>query len=156
MPVSKGTGNQEKVMTRSSRRAYSLLEVVMATLLMGLAIIPAMKFMSSAIHSGYELETWNQMNVLAVSKLEEQLSVAANDFLTGSDSGTFTEPGLTGLRYMATRSTAAGDGGIEDQLMVIQVTVWNDEDGDTSLDASERQVTYATKLASMSLYQDGT
>lgn len=140
----------------SSRKAYSLLEVVIATLLLGLAIIPAMKFMSSAIHSGYELETWNQMNLMAVSKLEEQLSIAANDFVTGSQSGTFTEPGLTGMRYQASRSTAAGDGGIDGRLMVVQVTVWSDEDGDAALDASERKVTYATKVASMSIYQDGT
>ncbi|PQO42506.1 hypothetical protein C5Y93_29725 [Blastopirellula marina] len=132
------------------------MEVVMATFLMGLAIIPAMRFMSSAIRTGQELERWNQMNVLAVAKLEEQLSIAADNFLTGSDSGTFSEPGLGGIRFAATRSMAEADGGIPDQLMVVQVTVWNDEDGDTALDASERQITYATKLANLSLYQNDT
>ncbi|MFN3152379.1 hypothetical protein [Bremerella sp.] len=141
---------------KKSNNAYSLLEVVIATFLMGLAIIPAMNFMTSAIHARQELETWNQMNLLAVSKLEEQLSIAAADFLEGSDSGTFSNPGLNGIRYTATRTTSAVDGGITDQLMVLTVTVWDDENGNSSVDSDEPQVSYATKLASMALYQDGT
>lgn len=141
---------------KKSNNAYSLLEVVIATFLMGLAIIPAMNFMTSAIHAGQELETWNQMNLLAVSKLEEQLSIAAADFLEGSDSGTFSNPGLNGIRYTATRTTSAVEGGIADQLMVLTVTVWDDENGNSSIDSDEPQVSYATKLASMALYQDGT
>ncbi|MHC2071043.1 type IV pilus modification PilV family protein [Bremerella sp. T1] len=138
-----------------SRGGYSLLEVVIATFLMGLAIIPAMNFMSGAIHASGELETWNQMNLLAVSKLEEQLSVAAADFTQGNESGTFTDPGLEAIRFSASRSTSATVGGIDERLMVISVTVWHDENGNTAIDASEAQVTYATKLASMTLYQDG-
>lgn len=141
---------------KKSNNAYSLLEVVIATFLMGLAIIPAMNFMTSAIHTGQELETWNQLNLLAVSKLEEQLSVAAADFLDGSDNGTFSDPGLEGIRYSATRSTSAASGGITDQLMVLTVTVWDDENGNSAVDSGEAQVSYATKLASMALYQDGT
>lgn len=141
---------------KKSNNAYSLLEVVIATFLMGLAIIPAMNFMTSAIHTGQELETWNQLNLLAVSKLEEQLSIAAADFLDGSDNGTFGDPGLEGIRYTATRSTSAASGGITDQLMVLTVTVWDDENGNTAVDSGEAQVSYATKLASMALYQDGT
>ncbi len=141
---------------KKPNNAYSLLEVVIATFLMALAIIPAMIFMSSAIHAGHELETWNQMNLLAVGKLEEQLSIAAADFLEGTDTGTFTDPGLNGIRYIATRSTADASGGIADRLMVLNVTVWNDENGNSAVDSGEAQVSYATKLASMTLYQDGT
>jgi len=139
-----------------SPNAYSLLEVVIATFLMGLAIIPAMNFMTSAIHAGQELETWNHMNLLAMSKLEEQLSIAAADFAEGSESGTFSDPGLAGIRYAATRSTATANGGIADRLMVVSVTVWDDENGNSAADSGEAQVSYATKLASMTLYQDGT
>lgn len=141
---------------KKSNNAYSLLEVVIATFLMGLAIIPAMNFMTSAIHTGQELEVWNQLNLLAVGKLEEQLSIAAADFLEGTDSGAFTDPGTSGIRFTATRSTASANGGIVDQLMRITVTVWNDENGNSAVDSGEAQVTYATKLASMSIYQDGT
>lgn len=141
---------------KKSSNAYSLLEVVIATFLMGLAIIPAMNFMTSAIHSGQELETWNKMNLLAVSKLEEQLAIAAAKFLEGSDSGTFSDPGLDTIRYNATRTTSAASGGIADQLMVLTVTVWNDENGNAAVDSGEAQVSYATKLARMALYQDGT
>jgi len=141
---------------KKSNHAYSLLEVAIATFLMGLAIIPAMNFMTSAIHAGHELETWNQMNLLALSKLEEQLSIAAAEFQAGSESGTFSDPGLNGVRYTATRSTSAIDGGITDQLMVVTVTVWDDENGNSAIDTSEPQVAYATKLASMAIYQDGT
>lgn len=141
---------------KQSNNAYSLLEVVIATFLMGLALIPAMNFMTSAIHAGHELETWNRMNLMAVSKLEEQLSIAAADFLEGSDSGKFTDAGLNGIRYTATRSTSAVNGGITDQLMVLTVTVWDDENGNSTVDSGEPQVSYATKLASMTLYQDGT
>lgn len=140
---------------KTSQAAYTLLEVVIATFLMALAIIPAMNFMTTAIQTSSELETWNQLNLLATGKLEEQLAKAAATFTQGTDSGTFSDPGLSGMRYVATRSTASGDGGIDNRLMVLTVTVWNDENGNGGLDSGEPQVTYGTKLASMKYYQDG-
>ncbi|MEW4455832.1 hypothetical protein AB1L30_24400 [Bremerella sp. JC817] len=140
---------------KKSRPGYSLLEVVIATFLMALAIIPAMNFMAGAIHASHELETWNYMNLLAVGKLEEQLAAAAPDFTEGTYAGTFSDVGLPSVRYMATRTTSPAYGGIADQLMVVTVTVWNDENGNGGQDSGEPEVTFATKLASMKIYQDG-
>ena len=137
-----------------ARNAYSLLEVVAATFLLGVAIIPAMRFMSTAIQAGSDLERWNQMNLLAVGKLEEQITLAAAQFQEDSQSGVFPDPGLGGLRFAATRTTSAALGGIAEQLMVVSVTVWDDENANTALESDESQVTYATKIARMSVYQD--
>lgn len=137
-----------------NRKAYSLLEVVAATFLLGLAIVPAMNFMTASIHAGYELERWNQMNLLAVGQLEQQIALSAAQFQEGSQSGTFPDAGLEGLRFTASRTTSSAAGGIEDQLMVVSVTVWEDESANASLDSTEPQVTYVTKVAKMAVYQD--
>lgn len=139
---------------RKDREAYSLLEVVAATFLLGLAIIPAMNFMTASIHAGYELERWNQMNLLAVGKLEQQIALSAALFQGGSQSGTFADTGLEGLRFVASRTDASAEGGIEDRLMVVTVTVWDDENANAARENQESQVTYATKVAKMAVYQD--
>lgn len=140
---------------RSRNSGYSLLEVVVATLLMGLVIVPAMNFMTSAIRAGHELDLWNQMNVLAVGKLEEQLAIAATTFEEASSSGAFSGTGLGGVRYTVSRTTSPAAGGISDKLMVVEVRVWHDDNGNSVLDVDEADVVYATKLAHMEAYQGG-
>lgn len=138
---------------RSRNSGYSLLEVVLATLLMGVVIVPAMNFMTSAVQAGHELDVWNQMNVLAVGKLEEQSAIAAATFEEISSSGAFSGTGLAGLRYTVSRTTSPPAGGIPDKLMVVEVRVWRDDNGNSALDVDEADVVYATKIAHMEAYQ---
>ena len=60
------------------------------------------------------------------------------------------------VSFQVVRSEQAADGGIPDQLMAISATTWHDEDGDDSIDATELQVTYRTKVAKIASYQDET
>ncbi|PHR98429.1 MAG: hypothetical protein COA78_26170 [Blastopirellula sp.] len=94
------------------------------------------------------------MNLLAVGKLEEQLSIAAANFTEGTDSGSFSSISLSTLRYSASRSMQVADGGIVDELMVVSVTVWEDTDSDSIIDNDERQVIFATKVSNMVVYAD--
>jgi len=137
-----------------SHRGYTLLEVVIAGLLLALAIIPAMNFVRASVETGFELEVRNQVHLLAVSKLEEQLSVAAEEFTEGSSNGLLGVPGLPSLRFVATRTTSSSAGGIADRLMVVEVTVWNDENASGTPESSELSATYATKVAKMAVYRN--
>jgi hypothetical protein len=82
------------------------------------------------------------------------LALASATWTTGTFSGDFAAEGYSGVRYQADRSEDAGDGGIEDQLMAVTVTAWEDEDADDALDAGELKITLRSKIAKLATYQD--
>jgi len=139
---------------RSFRKAYSLLEVVIASFLLALAIIPAMNFMRTSLRTSYELERWNQLNIVAIAQLEEQVALAADDFTDADGYGTASEPGFMGIRYYYQSSTSTGSGGFSDRLMAVTVLAWDDENGNGGIDAEEPQALMGTKVAKMAVYQN--
>ncbi|MEM8864810.1 MAG: hypothetical protein AAGF31_04620 [Planctomycetota bacterium] len=145
--------NQSPAARQQGRRAYSLLELVLAIALVGGTLAPAM----SLIRSGLELsETTDQKALLAnyaVSKIEEHLAIVAATWTSGTASGNFATDGFSSLRYEVTRSDAVADGGIVDELMHVQVTTFFDVDGDTLLDADEPQCHYRTKIGKFASYE---
>jgi len=126
----------------------------MAASLTALAIVPALSVMRDSIDLGTSLDTQNMITTLCVAKLEEHLALAAATFVATNESGDFSSDGFGQLRYRVTRSTAAADGGIPDQLMAVTVTVWNDADNNSVQDADESSLTLASKIAKMAKYQD--
>jgi hypothetical protein len=72
---------------------------------------------------------------------------------TGTTTGNFSADGYSTVRYIATRSDAPANGGLTNQLMHIQVTVYDDANGNSTLDASELAVRYRTKVAKLATYQ---
>ena len=95
------------------------------------------------------------MTTFCTGKLEEHLAIGAANFTSGTASGSYTADGFPSFRFSVSRSDAVVDGGIVDRLMVVTATVWYDQDGDTTLDAGEIQVTMSSKIAKMAVYQGG-
>jgi hypothetical protein len=135
------------------RRAYTLLEVVAATAIVGTVLVSSLALLRDAVSLSDRVDVQNLLNTLCVSKLEEQLNLTAAHFDTAVADGNFAADGFAAVHFHAVRSDAAGDGGIDDRLMAVTVTVWQDANGDAALSAGEMAVTLATKVAKMALYE---
>lgn len=133
---------------------FTLLELLAASALMVVALVPALQLTRRALELGREAETRNMLVTLGVSKLEEHLAQAAASWTTLDESGSMSVPGHSNLKYHVTRSEDPADGGIADKLMAVEVTAWEDSDGDGAADAGEVQVSFRSKVAKLAMYQD--
>ena len=125
----------------------------MASTVMALVLVPSLAVMRRGMETARDVESLQAVNVLCLSKMEEQLAIAAATFANGTDAGNFSAQGHADIRYSATRSDAGSDGGIPDRLMAITLLVWQDSDGDGNFDSGELSAQLATKVAKMAVYQ---
>lgn len=132
----------------------TLLELMLATALTALALVPTLNLIRKGIKISSELETRQLTTTYCVSKLEEQLCLAAVNWNSTTSTGNFLSDGYSSLRYQVVTSDAAVDGGITDQLMSVTVVVWEDTDGDSTLDSDELQTSMRSKIAKMTTYQN--
>ncbi len=132
---------------RYRRRGQTLLELVAASTIIAIALVPALRIMRDSVRVGRQTETANLLSTLSASMLEEHLALTAANWSTATASGTFATEGYPAVRYQVTRSDTAGDGGIPGVLMSIISTVWEDLDSDGSWDSGEPRAVFASKLA---------
>jgi hypothetical protein len=135
------------------RDAFSLLEMAMAATLVAGALVPSMSVMRDAMAKSRELGRRNLLSNYAASVLESQAATIMTNWTNGTATGDFTADGHSSIRYSAVRSDAPADGGMANQLMHIQVTIFDDTDADGTLDSNELSVLYRTKLANLQSYQ---
>jgi hypothetical protein len=124
-----------------------------ATLVAG-TLVPTMAVMRDAMSKSRELSRRNLLANYAVSVLESQTALTIANWSTAATSGNFGGDGHPTIRYTVNRSDAPADGGVTGQLMHIRVTVFDDSDGDLTLDANELSVLYRTKVARLQSYED--
>lgn len=136
------------------RRAHTLLELIAATSLLAVALVPALRILRDAFSQSRRIEVQQMMTTLCVSKLEEHLNRAGAAWEAGTATGDFATEGNADLRYAAVCSEDSADGGISDRLMAVRVTVWQDQNGNAGRDATEPFVVLASKIAKMKRYQD--
>lgn len=139
---------------RSSRRGQTLIELVAASTMMAVAIVPGLKLMRGGMQVSRELEVAGVMTSLCVSKLEEHLAISASTWEMTTSTGSFSAEGYSQIRYSVVRSDDGANGGITDRLMAVTATVWEDVDADSSLDTGEAKVVFATKVAKMVSYEN--
>jgi hypothetical protein len=135
-------------------RAFSLLEMAMASTLVAGTLVPTISVMRDAMAKSRDLNRRNLLANYAVSVLEAQTAVIMTNWASSTVTGNFTADGHASIRYSAVRSDAPASGGLSDQLMHIQVTVFDDTDGDTTLDSNELSVLFRTKVARLQSYED--
>lgn len=140
---------------RRANRGQTLLELVVASVLLAATLAPALRLTRDAMRTGREIETAGVLNSFCISEMERHMARGAADWLTGATSGSFASQGYPSLRYEVVRSDDPADGGINNKLMAIVSTVWEDANGNGAWDAGEPRVVYATKIAGMSGYQEG-
>jgi hypothetical protein len=116
------------------------------------ALVPALAVLRDGIALGDRIDTRHLLLTYSVSKLEEQLGVVAATWATGTASGNFASDGQLNIRYTVTRSDAVVDGGIVGKLMVVTVTTYSDDNGNSTMDSSEARATMTTKIANLVSY----
>ena len=135
------------------RQGNTLLELIGATTIVVIALVPALNLMRDSIRVVGELETANVLATLCGSKLEEHLLASAANWSGGTFSGDFAAEGYPQLRFEVTRSDAADDGGVPDSLLSITVVTWDDRVGNGTWDTGEPRTSFASKLARNVAYQ---
>ena len=139
--------------TRDHRRGHTLLEVILAGVLMAVVLVPALRLMRDGLTLGRETEIRELLTTFCTSKLEEHLALVSAAWQTGNYTGDFSVEGYPNLRFEVVCSDFGGDGGISDQLMAVTATAWNDLDGHQALDGDELAVVLASKVAKLASYQ---
>lgn len=116
------------------------------------ALVPALAVLRDGITLGDKIDTRHLLLTYSVSKLEEQLGIVGASWATGTVAGNFAADGQSSIRYTVTRSDAVVDGGIVGKLMVVTVTTYSDDNGNSAMDASEARTTMTTKIANLVSY----
>lgn len=132
---------------RSPHRGQTLLELVAASTIIAIALVPSLRIMRDSIKVGRETEMANLMATFSASMLEEHLALTAASWSTSTSSGTFASEGYPLVRFEIARSDATVDGGIPGVLMSVTSTVWEDSDNDGIWDSGELRSVFASKLA---------
>jgi hypothetical protein len=139
---------------RRATNAYSLLEVVLASAICSTALVPALALLRDGMALAGSIDKRHLLLIYGVSKMEEQMAVAAAAWSEGTADGDFAADGHANLRFSATRSDDLANGGIVDRLMYITVTTYSDDDGDDALDAAEARTVLTTKIAKLVTYEN--
>jgi len=135
------SGPPKRQGSRHDNRAagFTLTEVVVASTLLILAIIPILKALTSAHVSSTIIEHRTHSLILAQAKLDE---IEARSIYSYGDSFTETNSPLDGL-YLG----SVVDSPVNDNLRKIVVSVGYDLNGDTNLTEDEIEVALSTLIA---------
>jgi Tfp pilus assembly protein PilV len=119
-------------------KGLSIIEVVMASALLIVAMVPILRSLTKANMYSAEVGTKTQSLVLAQDKLDEIKARAVYHY---SDSFTANDTVLSGSYFC----DVTDDG--DPTLRTITVSVGFDQNGDGVLSSGEYEVTLATKIA---------
>lgn len=138
---------------RRRRRGQTMIELLAATTIITIALVPALRLTRDSITHSEELENAEMRLALCTSKLEEEMARTAATWDLSTQIGDFSSIGRSELRFIVTKSDALANGGIPDALATIDAVVWHDEDLGDDLDPSESQVRLTTKMAKLISYE---
>ena len=133
---------------------FSLLEMLAAAALVTGTVVPALAVIRDAMATSRDLHRRQLLANYAVDILEDQAAYVATNWTNAVVSGDFSADGHTKLRYTLTKSDNPSDGGIVNQLMNLEVTVYDDANANSTFDTGELQETYRTKVAKLNSYEN--
>jgi prepilin-type N-terminal cleavage/methylation domain-containing protein len=138
---------------RRPKNGFSLVEMILATALLAGTLAPALTVMRNAMSISRESARRALLANYAVEALEYAQGVTMQSWTTGTTTGNFASDGYPTLLYSVTRSDAPAGGGITGRLMHVQAVLWDDVNGNSTLDSSEIAVRMRTKVAKLTTYQ---
>ena len=130
-----------------SRKAFSLLEVVMGMMVIGLILVPTATMMTDALQGEAKRQERGELLHLARGLQSEFAHLARVKFQSRSQSGTFADKGHSQLCYSINCSDAVSDGGVPGRLLALRTLAWHDENGDRVVDPNETIVDLWTAVA---------
>jgi hypothetical protein len=144
---------QRPMWRRRAPKAYSLLEVVMASAICTTALVPALALLRDGMTLGDAIDTRHMLLTCGVSKMEEQLAIVGATWTEGTSSGDFAADGHANIRFTVTTSDAPASGGIDNRLMNVTVITYSDDDADDVMDPTEMRNTLSTKIGKLLSYE---
>lgn len=138
---------RNQMLTHKKRRGQSLLEMIAASTIVAISLVPALKLMRDSIRIGRQTETANILATFGMSKLEEHMARTAASWDTATESGAI--PNTNGLRFQVTKV----DEGLGSGLMRITATAYEDANGSGTWDNGERNAVFVCKVAKNAAYE---
>jgi len=128
--------------------------MVAAAVLMTSILAPSLAVMRDAMAKSRDLNRRKLLANYAVRILEDQSALVATNWVNETVGGNFSTDGYPNVRFTGTKSDAVANGGLVNQLMHIQVTVYDDANANLALDSGELKVDYRTKVAKLNSYEN--
>ena len=137
---------------RRARRGNTLIELVAASSIIAIALVPALRIMRDALAVEEDCEHATAMSTLCAGQLEQTLAKTAAAWNTNAESGDYSSLGYSRLKYSVTKSDAPASGGLTGTLIAVTVTVWDDADSNGVLNVGEKSVQFSSKIAKIAAY----
>jgi prepilin-type N-terminal cleavage/methylation domain-containing protein len=138
-----------RVTSAAGQRGLTLLEVLAAVAILGLALTPMLVLMRDGVVAGRRIESLSRTVILATSSYEELRARIQStsppwgyEHDYGQQATPFPPPDEE-YRLHITDDRAAG-------LRTVRITVWHDENGSDSVDGDEVPVILDTRIADRS------
>lgn len=127
---------------------FSLVEVLVAAMIIGLALVPLMQLFPGLLEEGQSDETTMRLGTVAVRQTESLINSLRGN-IGGATSGSAACADLPQCRLVWTITTEASSAtqGVG-SLVDVSVTACVDADGNGICDAGEAQVRYDAKVTS--------
>jgi len=131
---------------KMSQKGFTLIEMMMAIIILGIAIVPLMEMISRASITSSTNEQETRIVFLAQQKLEQVKSLALTNFTDDYTQAAtaFPSPDLA-YKYTIYYYTSGGDDG--NLIKSIRVRAWYDSNSNNSADTNEPQLELNTKVA---------
>lgn len=123
-----------------------------ATALVAGTLAPALAVMRDAMSMSREGLRRGLVANYAVQVLKAQAALVMQNWTSGTVTGGFSTDGYASIKYTAVKSDAPASGGLTNRLMHIQVTAYDDANGNSVADAGELKSTIRTKVAKLASY----
>jgi hypothetical protein len=121
---------------RQSRTGSSLLEVVVATVLGSMLLIPMVKTLVECSQWSRRMELQSELLTLVESCADETKFGLANTFAPGLSVGSFAAQGYSDVRYQVTALVPA-EADLRGKYLDIRILVWADLDSDGVYDSGQ-------------------
>jgi type II secretory pathway component PulJ len=139
---------------RYRRAGVSLLELIAASTILAMTLVPSLRLMRDSLKVSRQLEVRECLTTTAMGALEHQAQqVAAKWQMTsGTDRSYGQLAGYPQVVVDFETSDSPLRGGIKDSLAVVSVSAFDDQNSNGRHDGSESAVRFATKVARLQSY----
>lgn len=125
---------------------FTLIEVLLALVILSIAIIPLMQIFPQASLISTDSQRETRIGFLAQQKLEQVKGQALSYFFGNyNESATAFPSPDSDFKYTVSYFTASGDDG--NQIKAIKVRVWYDDNDNSIVDGNENMIELTTKVS---------
>tara|TARA_R110002072_G_scaffold155657_2_gene306108 strand:+ start:171615 stop:172079 length:465 start_codon:yes stop_codon:yes gene_type:complete len=145
----------QQAQRRPVRQGTTLLELVAASTVIAVTLVPALRIMRDSLRVSRQLEVREAMATIAMSVLEQESAGVSGRWImqTRTHRQPGRDSGYPSVVAVSTTTDSVATGGIPGSLAVVRVTAFEDTNRTGSLDNNEPSITFATKIAGLTSYR---